>query len=181
MSNYTLLLIDYEPRSIRQITGALEGAGYRIEVATDGPAGIEMFQRIKPDLTLVEAMLPKKHGFEVCLELKKSAHGKSAPVLVITGVYRGRKYRTQAIHHYGADEFLEKPITDDALIAAVRVFLKEPVSPAAREPSAAPQAEARSGPVDETELEILDSLENLFGGDDKKHTHSKSPAADSKL
>jgi DNA-binding response OmpR family regulator len=181
MSNYTLLLIDYEPRSIRQITEALEGAGYRIEVATDGRSGIETFQRIKPDLTLVEAMLPKKHGFEVCRELKKTAHGKTAPVLVITGVYRGRKYRTQAMHHYGADEYLEKPIADDALISAVRVFLKETDSPAAQEPSAAAHADGRSGSVDETEREILDSLDNLFGGDDKKHTRPRTPSVDPKL
>jgi DNA-binding response OmpR family regulator len=164
MSNYTLLLIDYEPRSIRQITETLEGAGFRLEVANDGRSGIEMFQQIKPDLTLVEAMLPKKHGFEVCQELKKTAHGKTSPVLIITGVYKGRKYRSQAMHHYGCDEYLEKPITDDALIAAVRVFLKEPTRAAGEEQSAASRSGKSAKSLDETESEILESLDNLFGG-----------------
>jgi len=179
MSNYTLLLIDYEPRSIRQITEALEGAGFRIEVANDGRSGIEMFQQIKPDLTLVEAMLPKKHGFEVCQELKKTAHGMTSPVLIITGVYKGRKYRSQAMHHYGCDEYLEKPITDDALIAAVRVFLKGPVRADEVEQPAAPGSSEPARPLDETESEILESLNNLFG-DEPKRSRSGSRSAGSK-
>lgn len=126
MANHTILLIDYDPRSIESLRTPLVSAGYRVEVAKDGIAGSRRFAELLPDLTLVEAMIPKKHGFEVCQELKSSEHGKNSPVVIITGVYKGRKYRHQARHQYGCDEFLEKPISPTDLLAVVHRFLGTP-------------------------------------------------------
>jgi protein TonB len=123
MANYTVLLIDYEPRSIERFRDPLVGAGYTVEIATDGISGIEAFHRLNPDMVLVEAMIPKKHGFEVCQELKRTPHGRQTPVLITTGVYKGRKYRTQALHIYGCDEYIEKPIAPEQLLEIVGRFL----------------------------------------------------------
>lgn len=123
MANYTILLIDYEPRSIERFRQPLTAAGYAVEVATDGLAGVEAFERLRPDMVLVEAMIPKKHGFEVCQEIKRSQNGRRTPVLITTGVYKGRKYRTQALHIYGCDEYIEKPIASEQLLAIVGRFL----------------------------------------------------------
>ena len=123
MPDYTILLIDYDPRSISQVRNALEGAGYRVEVAKDGEAGIKAFEEIRPDLTLVEAMIPKVHGFEVCRRLKQTSHGKDSPVLIITAVYKGRRHRFEARHQYGCDGYLEKPIGDEELVGAVGSYL----------------------------------------------------------
>ncbi|HZN54312.1 MAG TPA: TonB family protein [Candidatus Polarisedimenticolaceae bacterium] len=130
MANYTILLIDYEPRSIERFRQPLTDAGYRVEIATDGLTGIDAFHRLNPDMVLVEAMIPKKHGFEVCQELKRSPHGRRTPVLITTGVYKGRKYRTQALHIYGCDEYIEKPIAPEQLLAVVGKFFtsKAPTS-----------------------------------------------------
>jgi len=68
-------------------------------------------------------MIPKKHGFEVCQEIKKVPEGKSTPVIIMTGVYKGRKYRTQAMHVHGCDEYVEKPITPEALLEIVKRFV----------------------------------------------------------
>jgi len=122
MANYTILLIDYEPRSIERFRDPLVAAGYKVEIATDGVSGIETFHRINPDMVLVEAMIPKKHGFEVCQELKRTPHGRRTPVLITTGVYKGRKYRTQALHIYGCDEYIEKPIAPEQLLEIVGKF-----------------------------------------------------------
>jgi len=123
MPDPTILVIDYEPRSIGNLTRVLEGAGYVVEVARDGVNGIEKFEQLDPDLVLVEAMLPKKHGFEVCETIKNSARGRLTPVLIITAVYKGRRYRWQAKHQHGCDEYLEKPIEDERLLDTVRTFL----------------------------------------------------------
>jgi TonB family protein len=122
MTNYTILLIDYEPRSIERFRQPLTSAGYRVEIATDGIAGIEAFTRLNPDMVLVEAMIPKKHGFEVCQELKRTPHGRRTPIIITTGVYKGRKYRSQALHIYGCDEYIEKPIAPEQLLAVVGKF-----------------------------------------------------------
>ncbi len=123
MANYTILLIDYEPRSIERFRDPLVGAGYKVEISTDGVSGIEAFHRLNPDMVLVEAMIPKKHGFEVCQELKRTPHGRRTPVLITTSVYKGRKYRTQALHIYGCDEYIEKPIAPEQLLEVVGRFL----------------------------------------------------------
>jgi len=136
MANHTILLIDYEPRSIERFRQPLTAAGYRVEIATDGIAGVDAFTRLNPDMVLVEAMIPKKHGFEVCQELKRTPHGRRTPIIITTGVYKGRKYRTQALHIYGCDEYIEKPIAAEQLLAIVDRFLAN--APAAsREPVAA--------------------------------------------
>jgi len=136
MANHTILLIDYEPRSIERFRQPLVSAGYRVEIATDGIAGVEAFTRLNPDMVLVEAMIPKKHGFEVCQELKRTPHGRRTPIIITTGVYKGRKYRTQALHIYGCDEYIEKPIAAEQLLAIVERFLSS--APASsREPVAA--------------------------------------------
>jgi len=126
MANHTILIIDYEPRNVEAASRPLENAGYQVATASDGVAGIKAFESLNPSLVLIEAMLPKKHGFEVCQEIKKTTHGKRTPVVITTAVYRGRKYRTQALHIYGADEYLEKPFTADQLLEVCSRFLGEP-------------------------------------------------------
>jgi two-component system phosphate regulon response regulator PhoB len=123
MADRTILIVEYDPSSIERIRGVLEPAGYRVEVAHDGLAGIEAFHRLKPDLTLIEPLIPRKDGFEVCRELKATPHGKSTPILLVTGVYKRREHRLRALHFCGCDDYLEKPIADEALLAAVRKFL----------------------------------------------------------
>jgi TonB family protein len=192
MANHKVLLIDYEPKSIERIVRPLEGAGFAVETATDGLAGIEAFERIQPSLVIIEAMIPKKHGFEVCQEIKKSQRGKRTPVVITTAVYKGRKYRTQALHIYGCDEYVEKPIAEDALVALVRRLVgagPEPVSistksdasvAAARETAPATRPAGGSGSAvktapkatsvsaivgDLTEQEIMDRLDALLPSD----------------
>lgn len=139
MANYTILIIDYEPRSIQKLRAPLEAAGYKVHVAQDGLAGIEAFNKLKPSLTMIEAMLPKKHGFEVCQELKQTPHGKATPILIITSVYKGRKYRTQALHQYGCNEYLEKPIDPEKLLSTIGALLPKPAVVAPPPPTAEAQ------------------------------------------
>src|SRR5436190_9463330 len=192
MANYTILLIDYEPRSIERFREPLVGAGYTVEVATDGLTGIEAFHRLNPDMVLVEAMIPKKHGFEVCQELKRTPHGRKTPVLITTGVYKGRKYRTQALHIYGCDEYIEKPIAPEQLLAVVGKFFsgsagsnagtREATTVAASEPPAPAKlvpnepSPARPAPIkppatnsivkDFTEEEIMARLDAILPGNE---------------
>lgn len=153
MSNYTILVVDYEPRSLEVSRAPLAAAGFKVETAADGVAGLEAYNRIKPDLVLIEAMLPKKHGFEVCQTIKSSPAGKQTPVLITTAVYKGRKYRTQALHIYGCDDYVEKPIAPEALVELCRRFLKDSTPAAATAmpvatatPAAATAAAATAAP-----------------------------------
>jgi len=201
MADYTILIIDYNPRSVESIKSPLEQAGYRVEVATDGISGIKAFEALKPDLTLVEAMLPRKHGFEVCQELKATPHGHKSPVLIVTDVYRGQRYRRQAIHQHGCDRYLEKPLDDRQLLDAIHEFLPaatpvavEAVAESAPSVAPAPASEpepsrvetelpvgagaavAETDPdLEAAELEIMSQLDSLFSDDPPAASGAKLP------
>jgi TonB family protein len=124
MPDQTILLIDFDPDSIEAALRLLTEAGWGVEVANDGIAGMEAYERLQPDLVLIEPMVPKKHGFEVCRDIKSSAHGKKTPVLITTGFYCGKKHHLQAKQQYGCDDYLEKPVSGEALVSACRRFLE---------------------------------------------------------
>ncbi len=173
MSNYRILLLDYEPRSIAQTKLPLEAGGFEVEVVTDGLAGIEAFNRLHPDLVLIEAMLPKKHGFEVCQEIKRTPEGKRTPIVITTGVYRGRKYRSQALHIHGCDEYLEKPFASDLLISLCTRFLtggKATVPTESAALDSASASEALSG--------IAEVVDQMAARTDPPHSYAASIVAD---
>ncbi len=169
-----ILIIDYEPRGIKQMYEPLKNAGHEILLAKDGVTGFEIFLKENPDLVLIEAMLPKRHGFEVCLDMKSSEHG-STPVIIVTSVYKGRKYRTQAVHQYKCDEYLEKPLAPEKLLETVDRMLPDGAKPTQAAPAeeaapprpAAPKPVADPSSMDQAEEEISDRLnEILFGSED---------------
>jgi TonB family protein len=195
-SNYTVLIVDYDPRNIETVRDLLERKGCSVEVAQDGVAGLQAFARLKPDLVLIEAMLPKKHGFEVCQDIKRSSQGKDTPVVITTAVYRGRKYRTQALHIYGCDEYLEKPIEEDKLLATCeevlgrvgKSFDKQAATPAAKSDAVSHskkkkkerKTEVPTAVVNDlTEEEIMARLDALMPGEELSDgSVVAAPAAD---
>jgi DNA-binding response OmpR family regulator len=114
-----ILLIHYDPRSQENHRRVLAENGFEVFLAKDGASAMASFIEEEPDLVLLEAMLPKVHGFEVCADLKKTSRGRKTPVVVMSTIYKGRKYRDEAIHTHGADEFLEMPMDDAKLVATL--------------------------------------------------------------
>lgn len=146
MSKPIILLIDYEPRSIKSISHPLEAGGYEVVTANDGLKGIETFKQVKPDAVLIEAMIPKKSGFEVCKHLRTIDHGRDVPIAILTAVYKGRKYRHEALHTYKCNEYLEKPLEPDVLLETVDRLV----------------GMDRRAPSLPTESEILDHLDSIL-------------------
>ena len=129
----TVLLIDYSPRSISRIRTLLQETGYRTIVAHDAAQGMEEFRKAMPELTLIQDLLPKGHGYEVCRELKDSEHGHRSPVILLTAPRSGG--RRHELLQTRCDDFVEKPFADAALLAAVRKILPVEVVSAAPSPA----------------------------------------------
>jgi len=124
MSNLPkVLIVDYEPKSLNSLRDLLSQSGYVVDIARDGITALTVFKEGQPDIVLLEAMIPKKHGFEVCQEIKKSPQGKETPVIIMTSVYKGRKHRSQAMHVHGCDEYVEKPCTPESILEMVKRFV----------------------------------------------------------
>jgi len=119
MSGKRILLVDYDPKSLNHTREVLEGAGFAVSTCGDGLTALDQFKSLSPDLVLLSAMLPKMHGFEVCSNIRKMPGGEKTPVVLITDVYKGKRYRVDAINKYGATEYIEKPIEELGIFAKV--------------------------------------------------------------
>jgi DNA-binding response OmpR family regulator len=118
----TVLLVDYDPRSIDAIRRWLATLQVQTVLATDAEAGEREFHRVHPDLTLVQEILPKKRGVDLCHDLKNSAFGAHSPVLLLAFVRAGRRYR---LFTSRCDDVIEKPFDEATLLAKVRKFLPD--------------------------------------------------------
>lgn len=137
-----ILVIDYDQASLQTLHKTLTQEGFEVVLASDGQAGWEKFQAEKPDLVLMEAMLSKIHGFELCDRITKDPVRK-VPVFIMTGVYKDRVYRTEALRTYGASEYFEKPLDMLKFVASIHALLTVPdIRP---EPGAKPAAPAKRG------------------------------------
>lgn len=142
-----ILIIDYDQNSLASLQAVLAAQGYQVVTAADGQTGWDKYNKESPDLVLMEAMLPKVHGFELCQRIT-SERNSQATVFIMTGVYKDRVYRTEALRTYGASEYFEKPLKMAELMASVEAVLGKPEAhPAEARPApAAAQAAAQPGP-----------------------------------
>jgi len=82
----TIIFIEDEPTLQKTVGRFLENEGYEIKSALDGETGLAMVKKIKPDLVLLDLILPKKDGFEVLKEIKADETTKDIPVIVLTNL-----------------------------------------------------------------------------------------------
>jgi len=81
-----ILIVEDEPTLQKTLSFALERAGYEIKGALDGEIGLRLAKEIKPDLILLDLILPKMDGFEVLEEIKKDENIKDIPVIILTNL-----------------------------------------------------------------------------------------------
>lgn len=116
----TILLIEDEPNLVSGLTDALEHHGYRVLAAGDGENGLELALSGSPDLILLDLMLPRIDGLEVCRELR--SRGLQTPVIMLTAKSQeSDKVRGLDI---GADDYVTKPFSVRELVARVRAQLR---------------------------------------------------------
>ena len=115
-----VLLIEDEPALVRGLSDSLRGSGFDITVATDGEYGLDAALRGQADLILLDVMLPKVSGYEICRTVR--AQGLDVPILMLTA--KGREEDVVLGLNLGADDYIIKPFRVAELIARVRAFLR---------------------------------------------------------
>jgi len=142
-----ILVIDYDQSSLVSLQGVLAKEGYQVVTAGDGQAGWDKYNKESPDLILMEAMLPKVHGFELCQRITSERNSQTT-VFMMTGVYKDRIYRTEALRTYGASEYFEKPLKMAELLASIEAVIGKPEPrPEEPEPAEVEAAAAVSAPA----------------------------------
>lgn len=124
MAEKKILVVDYDPASLEKTVKLLKVHKYRVVKAADGQAGYDSFRAEEPDLVIIEAMLPKIHGFDLTQKISRESQGQ-VPVILISGLYKGPQYRQEALSAMGAAEYFEKPLDAEAFIGAVRRLLRD--------------------------------------------------------
>jgi DNA-binding response OmpR family regulator len=115
-----ILIVEDEPDMILGLRDNFELEGYEVIVASDGAAGLEAALAEKPDLVLLDLMMPKMSGLDVCRNLRRS--GFTAPVLMLTA--RGQEVDKVLGLEVGADDYITKPFSLSELLARVRAHLR---------------------------------------------------------
>ncbi len=111
----TILLVDDDADILAAMRTVLERRGFRVVTASDGNAGLAAAERERPDLVVVDMMMPKKSGFLVLEKLK--SHGGGPRVIMITA-NEGSRHRAYA-EALGVDDYLRKPFAMDKLVESV--------------------------------------------------------------
>ena len=123
MDKRKVLVIDDEPDLVKAVEIRLEEAGYDVIFAYDGIEGLDKARREKPDLIILDLMLPKMDGYKICALLKKDAKYTKIPVIMFTA--RAQESDKQMGEEVGADLYITKPFQHEIILAKIKELLKK--------------------------------------------------------
>ncbi len=110
------LLVVEDDQLIRTVVeDGLKDLGLQLSFAASGTEGLEIFQQQRPDALLVDVLLPKMSGFELCQTIRQQLAGGEVPVILMSAVYKSLSVQNEAKTKYGATDFLTKPLNINLL------------------------------------------------------------------
>jgi len=121
-TNNVVLIVDDVPENLAVLSDALDDAGHTVLVAVDGRSALDLLSKVKPDLILLDAMMPGIDGFETCRQLKMMDRARDVPVVFMTGL-------TETEHvvrgfEVGGVDYVTKPIRPPEVIARIATHIR---------------------------------------------------------
>ena len=118
---YRILIVDDEPNIVISLEYLMKKEGFQIAVATDGEAALQKASEFAPDLILLDAMMPKKSGFEVCQTLRADPALAGVKIIMLTA--KGREPEVAKGMALGADAYITKPFSTKDLVLQIKSLL----------------------------------------------------------
>ncbi len=125
-----ILVVDDDPDILDAVAMILESQGYKVVTARDGVEGLATLKAERPDLMILDLLMPKMDGFAVCKELQDArwAEYRKTPILILTSVREDasrRRYELETGVELDVDDYLEKPMSPDVLIKMVSTSIEK--------------------------------------------------------
>ncbi len=118
-----VLIVDDEPNIVLSLEFLMEEAGYEVRSVADGQQALDAVREEVPDLILLDIMLPKLDGYEICREIRANPQAKDVRVIMLTA--KGREVDQEKGLAFGADEYITKPFSTREVVEKVRHILGE--------------------------------------------------------
>ncbi|MCK4419050.1 response regulator [Candidatus Aerophobetes bacterium] len=116
-----ILIADDHPKAVELVRVTLEGRNYEIVDASNGKETLKKARLEKPDLVLLDVVMPKMDGFEVCRKLKKDPQTKEIPIIMLTA--KGQAVDKKKGRQIGARDYITKPFSPSALLVKIEEIL----------------------------------------------------------
>jgi len=128
----TILLVDDEPDILEIISYNLKAEGYKVKTASSGREGVEKAKKVRPDLILLDVMMPEMDGIEACEQIRKTPGLEHTIIAFLTA--RSEDYSQVAGFEVGADDYITKPVKPKVLTSRLKALLRRrPLKPAKSE------------------------------------------------
>jgi DNA-binding response OmpR family regulator len=118
----TVLIVDDEPNIVLSLKFLISQQGYEVRTAASGDEALKSLEEQIPDLVLLDIMMPKPDGYEVCQKIRATPEWKDIPVIMLTA--KGRDVERQKGYAMGADDYITKPFATNELVTKVRDILE---------------------------------------------------------
>jgi DNA-binding response OmpR family regulator len=117
----SILVVDDDPEIVAMLTTRLGHRGYTITTASDGARALELARREKPDIVLLDVMMPKRSGWEVARALRQDPVTQDIKIVMVTAI--GEQVNELTSPLYGADAYIDKPFEFDKLEKVIKGLL----------------------------------------------------------
>lgn len=160
-----ILVIDDDPSTRLMAREVLEPSEFEVKVVSGGPEGLKEFEPFRPDIVLLDILMPEFDGFTTLERLRKLDHGEDCPVVMITGLHDS--VSVEQAYECGATDFITKPINWELLRHRLRYMLRAMRRENQRH---GPSADPGNGAADEITARILDAVQRIAdGGGDSRY------------
>ncbi|RRO20324.1 response regulator transcription factor [Flavobacteriaceae bacterium 14752] len=120
--NITILIVDDEPDILEILNYNLSAEGYKVETANNGAKAVKLAKKVKPQLIILDVMMPEMDGIEACEQIRKIKSLEDTVIAFLTA--RGEDYSQVAGFEAGADDYITKPIKPKVLMSKVKALLR---------------------------------------------------------
>lgn len=178
MKEKKILLIDFDNNSLNSLKEFLQSRGHQIVTANDGRNAYNKCKSEEPELVIMEPMLPKLHGFELCSMIIKDFQGK-IPIVILTKFYNKEQFKREAISSLGTSAFLRKPFKKEEILQTLlNIFGHEPTEQHDLEKKEQPKkAESSKKPdiVSKSDEDIEKKLQDVLSFEEIKSSKKTTP------